>query len=466
MATPEGSVAGKATSRLPDSSPTTYNENPRVFEEPYSSDEPCRFEGFLRQIKLKPMKARDPREIHRTASSLELFFDLVFVISVGIVTKEYLDALKQGGGHAAAGFGYFCMIFFTIWWAWMNYTWFATSFDTDDWLYRFLTLVQMAGVLVHAAGIKPAFGHQPETNGEMSEEAHFTNGDFRIVAIGYVIMRFGMVSQWLRAAINGGRAGRAAFYYAILITIVQVLWILWAYVFPKRLGVAIPLFIVFAACELLIPTFAELRGRTTWHPHHITERYGCFTLIQLGESINGACQIISEALQGVEIEAKLVGTFVFAFAIGAGMWWIYFWPSHHHAIRSFRDALRYGYTHFILFMAIAAYAAGVELVSAKLKEGEELRIPYYQASLTVTVPVGVFLLGIWWILIHRCAVPVVKSLVPASAFLMQLDAVIFEFAEIKFPMILTTTFIVINVVAMVVYSHKCPLEVEEEEDDE
>ena len=91
------------------------------------------------------------------------------------------------------------------------------------------------------------------------------------------------------------------------------------------------------------------------------------------------------------------------------MWWIYFWPSHHHAIRSFRDALRYGYTHFILFMAIAAYAAGVELVSAKLKEGEELRIPYYQASLTVTVPVGVFLLGIWWILIHRCAVPVVKK---------------------------------------------------------
>ena len=38
------------------------------------------------------------------------------------------------------------MVFFAIWWAWMNFTWFATSFATDDWLYRVLTIVQMAGV--------------------------------------------------------------------------------------------------------------------------------------------------------------------------------------------------------------------------------------------------------------------------------------------------------------------------------
>lgn len=65
----------------------------------------------------------------------------------------------------------------------MNFTWFATSFDTDDWLYRVLTIVQMGGVLVLAAGIQPMFEHD----------------DFSIVILGYVIMRFAMVTQWLRA---------------------------------------------------------------------------------------------------------------------------------------------------------------------------------------------------------------------------------------------------------------------------
>ena len=49
------------------------------------------------------------------------------------------------------------MVFFAIWWAWMNFTWFASAYDTDDAPYRVLTLVQMAGVLVLAAGVPTAF---------------------------------------------------------------------------------------------------------------------------------------------------------------------------------------------------------------------------------------------------------------------------------------------------------------------
>lgn len=65
----------------------------------------------------------------------------------------------------------------------MNFTWFASSFDTDDWLYRVLTIVQMGAVLVLAAGIQPMFEHD----------------DFSIVILGYVVMRFARVTQWLRA---------------------------------------------------------------------------------------------------------------------------------------------------------------------------------------------------------------------------------------------------------------------------
>jgi hypothetical protein len=40
--------------------------------------------------------------------------------------------------------GPFLLVFFAIWWAWMNFTWFATSHDTDDVPYRLLTLLQPA----------------------------------------------------------------------------------------------------------------------------------------------------------------------------------------------------------------------------------------------------------------------------------------------------------------------------------
>jgi len=66
----------------------------------------------------------------------------------------------------------------------MNFTWFASAFDTDDWLYRVLTIVQMGGVLVLAAGVHDAM----------------VSFDYAVVTWGYVIMRLAMVAQWLRAA--------------------------------------------------------------------------------------------------------------------------------------------------------------------------------------------------------------------------------------------------------------------------
>ena len=45
------------------------------------------------------------------------------------------------------------MVFFAIWWAWVNFTWFASAYDVDDLLYRLLTFVQIVGVLILAAGV-------------------------------------------------------------------------------------------------------------------------------------------------------------------------------------------------------------------------------------------------------------------------------------------------------------------------
>ena len=55
--------------------------------------------------------------------------------------------------HFATAITAFPMVFFAIWWAWMNFTWFASAYDNDDVPYRIATLVQIAGVLVIAAGV-------------------------------------------------------------------------------------------------------------------------------------------------------------------------------------------------------------------------------------------------------------------------------------------------------------------------
>ena len=84
------------------------------------------------------MRPRDPEEQGRSASPLELFFDLVIVIAVATAAVELHHALTEN--HIVDGLLSYMLVFFAIWWAWMNFTWFATSFDTDDWLYRVLTV--------------------------------------------------------------------------------------------------------------------------------------------------------------------------------------------------------------------------------------------------------------------------------------------------------------------------------------
>src|SRR5687767_4809379 len=128
------------------------------------------------------MAARATDEPHRVASQLELLFDLTFVIAIASLTGQFSHALADG--HALEELVPFLQVFFAIWWAWVNFTCFASSFDTDDVPFRLLTLVQMTGVLVLAAGVPAAFA----------------GGDFSAVTGEYVIMRLGLVAQWLRAA--------------------------------------------------------------------------------------------------------------------------------------------------------------------------------------------------------------------------------------------------------------------------
>ncbi|WBU39122.1 low temperature requirement protein A [Homoserinibacter sp. YIM 151385] len=372
------------------------------------------------RLRLATMRPRDPEEPGRTASPLELFFDLVFVVAVSIAAVNLHHELTAG--HVLDGVLSFAMVFFAIWWAWMNFTWFATSFAVDDWLYRVLTFVQMSGVLVLAAGIAAAFEER----------------DFRIMIVGYVVMRVAMVAQWLRAAHRGGELRRTAQRYAIGIAAVQILWLLTP-LLPGELFV--PVFAVLVLAELSVPLIAERAVRTTWHPHHITERYGLFTLILLGESLLASANAIIEALHSGEELAPLISIAVLTVVVTAGLWWVYFWPPHHRAITSFASSLRYGYTHFVVFAAAGAFSAGIEVEIDVITDHSELSPTF--ASFTVTVPIALFMLGIWWIAIRQNADRLVNVVVPLGALLVLLDPVL----PIPFAV---TALIVVAVVAVLV----------------
>ncbi|MDJ0396027.1 low temperature requirement protein A [Rhodococcus sp. G-MC3] len=367
------------------------------------------------------MRPRDPEEPHRAASPLELFFDLVFVVAVSIAAVQLHHSLTED--HVADGLVSFAMVFFAIWWAWMNFTWFATSFDTDDWLYRVLTVVQMAGVLVLAAGIDSAF----------------TDKNFTILVFGYVVMRVPMVAQWIRAS-SSPLHKRTALTYAAGISGAQILWLLWL-LLPQGPLQSIG-FLVLAVVEMSIPFIAERNGSTPWHPHHITERYGLFTLILLGESLLASSNAIIEALNEDAALAPLISISVLTLVVTASLWWIYFWPPHHRAISDLGTALKYGYIHYFIFAAAGAFSAGIEVEIDVLTEHSALGD--VAASFTVTVPIAVFVLGVWFVAIRQYADRSVNIALPLGAVLVLLDPVI------PVPITLTAVVMILVVAVLVV----------------
>src|SRR5215467_3111453 len=318
---------------------------------------------------VRRMSGRDPGEAHRASTPLELLFDLTFVVAVARAGIELRDALAHGhAGHALAGYG---AVFFGLWWAWVNFTWFASAYDTDDVPYRLLTLLQMAGVLVFAAGIPAAFEHF----------------DFTTVVIGYVIMRLALVAQWLRAA-RGHPEGRAGtLRYAAGVTVVQLCWIGWLFL-PGLAHLAG--FFVLAAAELAVPAWAEVRGRPTpWHPDHIAERYGGFTIIVLGEVIAAIAVAVQETMDHSRASPRLL-TAAAGLLLVFALWWLYFKHSAAEDIRrSMPWAFVWAFAHYLIFAAVAALGAGLQVVIGTLTHSARITPAF--AALTVAIPVAVYI---------------------------------------------------------------------------
>src|SRR5215211_4708723 len=318
------------------------------------------------------MAPRDRDELDRSATPLELLFDLCFVVAVAQAADRLHHALAQGRiAGAVVSYG---SVFFAIWWAWMNFTWFASAYDTDDIAYRVTTLVQIAGALILAAGVPDAMD----------------GSDFAAITVGYVVMRLAMVTQWLRAAGGDPPHRRSSLRFAAGIALVQLGWVL-RLLLPAGLGQAG--FLVLVACELAVPIWAERAAPTSWHPRHIAERYGLFTLIVLGECVLSSTLAIEAALAEDAALADLATTAAGGLLTVFGMWWLYFAKESAQFLTSLRAGIVWGYGHYLVFGSAAAVGAGlavnVDLVTHHAAVGPRV------AAAAFTIPVALFLEAVW-----------------------------------------------------------------------
>jgi len=331
---------------------------------------------------LKRMSGRDPHEEHRVATPLELLFDLTFVTAFGLAASQLAHALAEG--HYAVGLLGFSFASFAICWAWINFSWFSSAYDTDDWVYRLITMVQMIGVLVLAIGLPRMFA-------SIEHGEHLDNS---VMVLGYVIMRVAMIVQWLRAARQDPARRGICLTYVTAIAIAQVGWVVQILV-DFSVETSIVLAIILLLVELAGPVIAERRdGGTPWHAHHMAERYSLFAIIALGEGVVGTLASLSAVVeeQGWNLDAALVG--IAGTGLTFGMWWVYYMlPSapvlHVHRDRSFV----WGYGQMLVVAAIVATGAGLHVAAYFIEH--KAQIGPLATLLSAAIPLAVFLGGIY-----------------------------------------------------------------------
>jgi low temperature requirement protein LtrA len=295
-------------------------------------------------------RERDAGEEQR-ATTLELFYDLVFVFAVTQVSHLLLDDLSwRGSGEAA-------LVLLVVWWAWNYTTWVTNELDPDSPVVRLLLIGIMLATLLMAVAIPDAFGSKG-----------------LLFACSYVAIQVG---RHLFLTFVSARAGtiereRAA-HILVWFFAAGSFWIAGALV-ENRARTA--LWLVALAIDYLAPVFLyRVPGRPklapeTWDVEtaHFAERFQLFVIIALGESI----VLIGATTSDLHIDAARLTALALAFAGTAALWWLYFDYVAPIAQRRLELApnktvlARDGYTylHVVLIAGIIAWAVGDELVIA------------------------------------------------------------------------------------------------------
>jgi low temperature requirement protein LtrA len=200
-------------------------------------------------------------------------------------------------------------------------------------------------------------------------------------------MRAGLATLWLRAAHHDTLRRATARRFALGESLSMLGW-----VGVALLGWPLWAFILMVTVEVVVPQWAERAERTTWHPSHIAERYGLFTLIVLGETILSSSIAFQTVIDAREVDVTVVVTAVGSLLTVFAMWWLYFETPAAGALHSSREGYRWGYGHFVVFASAAAVGAGVAVqLDHQTRHGH---ISDVTAAAAFTVPVILYVTSV------------------------------------------------------------------------
>ncbi|MFF4764770.1 low temperature requirement protein A [Streptomyces sp. NPDC001292] len=334
--------------------------------------------GRQHSHRLRPLLGRDPNERHRTATPLELLYDLTFVVAFGTAADHLAHYLTAG--HTGTAVTGFLIAVTAVVVAWTDYSWFASAFDNDDWAFRVATMVQMVGVVMVALGSEEMFASIDAGGGL----------DVHVMVFGYVVMRSSMVLLWWRVARRDAARTAAAASRIWTIGIAQVGWVVLAFS-----GLSLTPFLIagagFLALDVFGPWISQRHKPTPWHAHHIAERHGLLVIITLGEGVLGtvaALNVLVHTDHGWTFDAVLLA--VAGIGMTFGMWWMYFTVPWGEVLSRHRERSAFwSLGHIVLFASITATGAGLQAAAAFLEGGSALN--RVGAVLTVAVPMTAYI---------------------------------------------------------------------------
>jgi low temperature requirement protein LtrA len=277
-------------------------------------------------------QAKQAEEVYKV-TTLELFFDLVFVFIVTQLTEVLLHELSPLGLLRTL------LIFIVLWWLYGGYAWLTNTVAPTDPGRRLLLLAGMAGFLVVGLATPDAFGK-----------------DAVMWGIGYLVL----------VVVHGGlyiQANRK-FWGVLPFNLMAAAFVITAGLVS---GVAVYVLWVAAALVPIAATyFLPAPGRFSLRAAHIVERHGLIVLVTLGETIVA----IGIGLADQPLTAPLLVTAVLGLALSATLWWAYFVGDDERAEEVLTAAddgrrtqmilLGYFYAHIPLLLGIVVMAAGIK----------------------------------------------------------------------------------------------------------
>lgn len=270
-------------------------------------------------------------------STLELFFDLVFVFTITQLTQTMADHLTF------ATLGNVMLMLAVIWWMYAGFAWLTNAVAPDSTSRRTLLLTGMAGFMVMALAIPEAFGRYGWLFG----------ASYLVVNVVHSAL-FGTAGANARQALRVlAPMNVAAALLVVTGGLVEEPW-------RHLCWIAAPAVQVAASYLHRIEMHTISAG-------HFAERHGLVVIVAIGESIVA----VGNGFRGVELGVGEILVAVLGLIVAYYLWWFYFAGDDARAeqvlarttdpLRRARLALQaWGYAHYPMLLGIVIVAVGVK----------------------------------------------------------------------------------------------------------